>query len=508
MRWKTTLCVLVATIGVGAYISLYEIRQPSREERELLAREVVNLPPEGVTQLVLDLPEAKVTLTKADGRWMISPQRFRADPALIDRLLSALSPLTAERTLTGSAERPLDWKTYGLDPAVGWMSAVANGTTTTLRIGEATAVTNNRYVQVAGRPEIFIVPAGFFEEADKPFESFRDPQLVRVDAWAAKRLTVASAASTYTVERRDDRWVVTQPVADQADRTQVNNLLRDVSSVDIKRFLNDAPPVEQLATWGFDQPKAEIALLADEAPAAPVTLFIGKPLPDDASLLYAKRSDEPSLYAVAQADVDMILRDPHGLRAKACVEFFLSDVTKIEVSREGTSWRLERVAGRWREAGTETVLDADRVEKFLNDMANLRLSGFVDDAPSDLARYGLEPPWGTLAVWTSKTGADQPQRMLVGTEIEGSDNRYGRIEGRTAVVRLPDLVTTLLAKTPDQLRAPPTEPGHPATGGVGEGSAETRSVRPTEPGHPPEVGGRGSPAAEGGGAAPSSGQSP
>jgi RHH-type proline utilization regulon transcriptional repressor/proline dehydrogenase/delta 1-pyrroline-5-carboxylate dehydrogenase len=32
----------------------------------------------------------------------------------------------------------------------------------------------------------------------------------------------------------------------------------------------------------------------------------------------------------------------------------------------------------------------------------------------------------------------------------------------------------------DELLAPPTEPGYPAEGGVGEGSAETRSVRPTE----------------------------
>jgi hypothetical protein len=53
---------------------------------------------------------------------------------------------------------------------------------------------------------------------------------------------------------------------------------------------------------------------------------------------------------------------------------------------------------------------------------------------------------------------------------------------------------------------PPTEAGTPAASlgeakraGVAEGSAEERSSRPTEPGHPAKLGGRGSPAAEGGG---------
>ncbi len=63
-RWKTLLLLLVATVGVGAYISLYEIRQPSREALERLSKQILSIPAESVTQLVLDLPQVKATLVR------------------------------------------------------------------------------------------------------------------------------------------------------------------------------------------------------------------------------------------------------------------------------------------------------------------------------------------------------------------------------------------------------------------------------------------------------------
>ena len=119
-------------------------------------------------------------------------------------------------------------------------------------------------------------------------------------------------------------------------------------------------------------------------------------------------------------------------------------------------------------AGVIEVLDGNNVEGFLSKLSDLRLSGFVEDVPSDLGRYGLATPWGTITVWT--TGSEPPQKLSVGSAVEGSTNRYGRIEGREAIVRLPDLIGELLATTPDQFRqAPPTPPqpsksapGHPA----------------------------------------------
>lgn len=465
MRWKTTVFLLVTTVAVGAYVSLYEIRQPSREERERLSQQVVDVQPDTVTQLVLDLPEVKVTLTQSGATWRLSPNGVRADGTLVTRLLNQLASLRAERILSGAPGKPLDPKSFGLDPAIGRLSVVAQGTPTTLLIGETTPVKGKRYVRVGGRSEIFVVPDRLFEEANQPVEQFRDSLLMRFNTWQAEGLVVTSAAHACTLTRRDNRWQLsavpgaspgglTQPLEDLADRSEVNALLSSLAGLTVKRFLNDAPQVESAPAWGFDAPKAEVTLR--QSGESPVTLFFGKPLPEDPSLVYAKRNDEPSISAVAAADVESLLRDPHGLRAKSCFEFFTGQVAKLEVLREGTRWTIARQDGAWKAEGADAALDAQRVEALLNEVADLRVGGFVEDVPSDLARYGLEPPRGTITVWTSDQ--EQPQRLLVGDPIEPSASRYGRIEGRPAVVRLPEAVMTLLAKTPDQLRSPAPQP--------------------------------------------------
>lgn len=483
MRWKTTVVLLVVTVAAGAYVSLYEIRQPSREEREQLSKQVLDVPSDTVTQLVLDLPEAKVTLTRSGPTWRLSPNGMRADGTLVSRLLNHLAPLRAERILSDAPGKPLEPKSFGLEPAVGRVSLVAQGTPTTLLIGETTPVKGNRYVKVIGRSEIFVVPERLFEDANQPLEQFRDSLLMRFNAWQAEGLAVTSAASACTLTRRDNRWRLsavpgaspaglTQPLEDLADRSEVNALLSSLAGLPIKRFLNDAPQVESVPTWGFDAPKAEVTLR--QSGESPVTLFFGSPLPEEPSLVYAKRADEPSIYAVAAANVESLIRDPHGLRAKNCFEFFTSQVAKLEVLREGTRWTIARRDGAWNAEGADAALDAQRVEALLNDVADLRVSGFVEDAPSDLARYGLEPPRGTITVWTSDQ--EQLQRLLVGDPIEPSASRYGRIEGRPAVVRLPETITDVLAKTLDSLRTPAPSQGQSAPQPTGAGTSPPQAV--------------------------------
>ena len=108
---------------------------------------------------------------------------------------------------------------------------------------------------------------------------------------------------------------------------------------------------------------------------------------------------------------------------------------------------------------SDTALDAALVEAFLNTLADLRLLEFVDERPQDLARYGLASVAGAISVWTANP--DAPQRLLVGSAVEGTTNRYGRIEGREAVVRLPEIATELLAMTAESF----TEPRVPESGG-------------------------------------------
>ena len=479
MRWKTTLILLAATVGLGAYLSLYEIRQPPPEERARLTQQIVRVNPETVTQLTLTLPQTNVTWQRDGATWRLTPQQWRADPTRVQTLLSLLRPLLAERTLTASTDHPLDLPSYRLDPAIGSLSVTGSEAPVTLRFGEATAVGGNRYARVDGRPEVFVIPAGLFDAANQPVEQFRDPVLLRVDPWHANGLTVTMLEGSFTLTRSERMWQVASsvptgpqasaaaPWTDVADRAEVNSLLQRVGDIAIARFLEEPPQADSVAGVGLDQP--QMTLVLQQQDAEPVTVVIGAPLPDDRSLLYATRSDESTRYAISQATVETLSRDAHGLRSKRCFDFFTSEVTKVEVGREQTRWLIQRSQDQWKAQGEEAPLDQERVEQFLDELGDLSLSGFVDDAPASLSAYGLEPPAGTISVWT--IGEAPVQRLLVGSAIDNSSNRYGRIDGRPAVVRLPEAASDLLAKTLESLRTPAPSQAQPALHPIGTGTS-------------------------------------
>ncbi len=451
MQWKTTALLLVITIGIGTYVSLYELKQPTPEERERRSRQVIAVSPATVTRLELALPQAAAMVTREGTTWRIIPARVRADPERIERILRDADPLMAERVLTGTPDEPLDPSAFGLAPPVGRITVHAEGAPTTFLLGETTAVNGNRYLQVAGHPEVFVVPPALFEDANHPADALRDPLLIRLDPWAVDGLTVAAPAGTLALARTDNAWTLTQPLQDRADRAEVNELLRKLAEIRIRRFVDDHPQIEGAASWGFEPPALEVTV-RQGTPAVSTTLVFGAALPDDAALVYAKRSDEPPLYAVAAQDLEPLRREPHGLRERACFQFFADLASRVEVTREGAEWAIERTDGRWREAGSSREVESARVEKWFGKLAELRLSGFEEDAPGDLARYGLEPPAGAITVHT--TDRDEPQRLLIGSTVAGSASRYGRIEGRTAVVRLPESVVELLAPLADEAAGP------------------------------------------------------
>ena len=475
MHWRTTVILLLITVGVGTYVSLYELKQPTREERDTLTKQVVSIPPEAVTQLTLRTSKGQLVVEHTAQGWRLVPQGARADESRISDLLNQLNPLAAQRALSGSPKKPLEYTAFGLSPERGALTLLAHGRSTTILFGDNTPVGKERYAKRADRPEVYVVSASLFDESDVPPEQFRDPSLLPVKHWAVDTLAVTAQTSVFSLAHRGEAWWVTQPLEDRADRGTVTTLVNRLGSVRIARFVEDAPQVERLAEWGFDHPKAELRATMTDAPD-PVTVFFGKTVPDAPGMVYAKRSDEPALYAVAAADLDALLLDPHDLRSKACFEFFTSQVTKIELQSGQTHWTARKQDGRWRAENGGTALDTDRVERFLNTASDLRLSGFVEDAPEKLGRYGLDPPRGALAIWIE--GAEAPQqRLLVGEVVQGTTNRYGFIEGRQAVLRLPEPVTTLLQTTLDALRPEATA----ATAGA---SPVAATVPPSAPNAP------------------------
>lgn len=311
MKWKTTIILLTLVIGIGAYVSLYELRQPTPEQREARSKRILQLDEQAIASLAVEVPHAKVSLAKADGVWRLtSPLTARAERSLTEQIISQLQWLEAERVLAGTTEQPLDRAHYGLAPPLGNVTIVTAEGTTVLLFGEATAVGGNRYVARSEGAEVFVVGSYLFDTLNQPVESYRSHELVGVELGAVTGLTVSSPSVSYELKKVEGMWKLAPEEA--ADLNEVNLLLSELNTLRIQRFLEEQAEISAHPEWGFQTPTAKISVTmpADEPP---LEITLGAGTNDNAQQRYATRSDEPTLYAVNGADVDALLKDPATL---------------------------------------------------------------------------------------------------------------------------------------------------------------------------------------------------
>lgn len=479
MKWKSTAVLFLVTVAVGAYVSLYELRQPPPEERRRREREILSIPSDSVTRIVLEMPQGTSALVRAGGDWRLEPNGLRADPQRMERILFATQSLIAERVLTGTEAQPLRLTDFGLDPPAGRLAlTVSGGAGTTLWFGDAVPLSANRYLRIEGRPEVFIIPGLLFADADHPPQALRDPLLLRLKPWLVEGLALQSGTDTVALARQDGVWTITHPISDVADRLEAERLVPRLGGISIRRFLAEAGSADE-AAWGFDAPLARVVVLqGQEGPS--LEIVFGRSVPDAPDLLYAVRTDEPSVYAVSSEDAAALVRDPASVRERRCFDAVVGEIAKVELAppEGGAAWIISRsdpdisqrakgggmTQPEWRDAGSGQPLNGTRVQDWLGGLVELRVAGFVDEDPLDLSRYGLAPGSsggapGSIAVWTR--GRDAPQRLWIGAREALTGARYGRIEGRRPVVRLPETCDALLAMTPESL-APHRGPPAPA----------------------------------------------
>ena len=464
MRWKTTLILLIITVGIGAYVSLYELRHPTVQEQERLAKQVLRVSEEQITRLVVECPDGKVALNRLAGAWRLErPVRARADDTLLRRILKEVSFVESSRVLEPSEKNPLALADYGLAPAQGLVAVTEQGgRTTTVLFGDRTAVEARRYVKRADAPEIFVVSARLFETLNQPLEAYRSRELLVFEPWNVQQLVVWSPSLSYTLTKQRDsatpiaasknQWQITAPFMDDADNEFVEDTLSKLRNWRVQRVLTDVPQVEQLSDWGFDSAYAHITLLfKDETP--PLELWIGHPLSDDSHALSAKRVDEPTIYAVAE-DLNRLPRNPQAFRSRAVLPFAPEAVTKLQIDWQDRSWTMEQRREQWKLAGAPPLaLDGSKVQDFLWPLHTATVSNFVNDMPTpkDLELAGLQPPAGRIQVWV--TGRKEPRELLVGGLVAPGPGRYGYLPARHAIVELPEAINQALSIVPESLKA-------------------------------------------------------
>ena len=169
--------------------------------------------------------------------------------------------------------------------------------------------------------------------------------------------------------------------------------------------------------------------------------------------VYVMRAGEPGVMLAPDELWVAVPKTVAVLRDKTVVAYAQDKANRIEVESPKGRVVIERDGAGWKITAPETLkADGGAVTALLWSIRDLRASGFLGDAPADIARY-LRKPEVTVRIW--EDGAKEPKTLFVGSSPEirgGKPAAVAAVEGQGPVALVDAKALQDLAKSEMELR--------------------------------------------------------
>jgi hypothetical protein len=207
-------------------------------------------------------------------------------------------------------------------------------------------------------------------------------------------------------------WVLVAPVRAKADQRSVEEVLDGL--VEGKRDKVIAEQATDLADFGLKEPSMVVEAAVKDA-ATPTVLQFGARTPTMTGY-YAREGEQPKVLMVPASLQTKFDKDVFSLRDKTLLTLEPAQVKRVEVRHGDRLIAVESEGDQgWKMVEPlEAKADKAKVNDFVSAVNGARVKEFLDDAPQDLAKYGLNPPRWRLTFFVGDDRAEKS--VLIGDE--------------------------------------------------------------------------------------------
>jgi len=223
---------------------------------------------------------------REEGGWMLkAPVAALAAKGRIDSLLDSLAGLRAaafvaeDKTPAALAEFGLDKPDY--EVALSLPAANQEIVFSLHKKGEASYATTSQSTKV------ITFEGTLLADLDRKVEEMREKKVADFYSWNAGRVALKRAGVEIAVVKdtsgAPEKWVFEDPSKEEADRTKVDDFLRQIEALEASGFIDDPGP---LAAYGLE-PGAEIRIRAKDAQDkdTEIVIFVGREDPEKKEVL-------------------------------------------------------------------------------------------------------------------------------------------------------------------------------------------------------------------------------
>lgn len=445
-RGLAILAALVALLAVALWRFKGEGRTPAPPAGD--APLVAAFKGDAVRSIAVACQDTAFTLARsAAGAWTLaSLGNTEADPREAVKLVEALQDARVRKVI---AEKGADAAAFGLEPAVCDVSVVLDGDTAGrhVAIGRTSPVGTERYASaVPGR--VVFVDGSLFGAVARPATAFRERRLLPADAERVTRLEIERPDATIRIVRDKDAWRMEAPVADLADPSVAEQLVRAATGLTlVDTGAKVAPPRET-------SPSHRLLLRVEQGGAASRREALVAAAGIDGKRV-AWRAGGSFVGLVDASALTDLERPPAAYRDRQVLSFSEPDATRLVLTRGGQTVTVERAkeGAPWTArdgAGPATPADERRVRSLLDRLRGLRAADVLAVAPSAASgTLGVFSAHGPLATVT--WGSMPPEN--------GEESLWATTPARQGIVfRVPASTFGPLPQRASDLAAAPPPP--------------------------------------------------
>jgi hypothetical protein len=435
VKIRTTLILLGLVIAVGVWIKFFESKQPNTVESERQAGNVLNFDRDKLSGIVIKNGDDRVALQLTNGKWRLTaPVQDQADASAVDNLISDLETWRKVAVVSNregnSAKGSLSQ--YGLAEPKLTLTLQMPQAPPTIRFGKEAAFTGEMYVQVGEGTPIVIAAQNVLTDISKKPDDFRDRKLTSLTTAQVDRAVVKSLAGEIELAKKNGHWEIEKPLHARGDDEKIGDFLAQLTNARIEEFVaNDRG---DLHDYGLAEPRGSITIYgADEKQGE--TIELGAVTKKKANELYVRSIPRHGIYALPLKTEEMLKIKPNDLRDRHLVRLDTNNLDRIHIAANGQPETvLARKGENWTIASLHNALANDEeVTRLVTTLSNQRVTRFVADTASDLAKYGLDHPQLqlTFSSFASEntaetTAGEHPFLSLSFGKIDG-DNVYARV---------------------------------------------------------------------------------
>jgi hypothetical protein len=163
-------------------------------------------------------------------------------------------------------------------------------------------------------------------------------------------------SSRLVLERSSGGWEMTAPVKTEADAFKAGNLAEQLSKLDVLSWVaSEARPDKAQSEYGLGEPVLSVSIEFIDGKKPTKTLLLGRPRPGEPGL-YAKLQGAPEVFVVPDSVAGMLEQDSLSYRPASLWHTTAPDVVKLTIARAGQDeYVLQRKGDDWEVSGPFSV---------------------------------------------------------------------------------------------------------------------------------------------------------